>query len=74
ALVRAGRRDLIGHGEGKLVPPDAQYTRELNEQKNKARNAKGNGKASNSIKGGRHGAPRGPREQARPQKTRRGKH
>ncbi len=74
ALVRAGRRDLIGHGEGKLVPPDAQYTRELNEQKNKARNAKGNGKGGNSSKGGRHGAPRGSREQARPQKGRRGKH
>ena len=33
ALIKAGRRDLIGHGEGKLVPPDAQYTREQNTAK-----------------------------------------
>ena len=33
ALIKAGRRDLIGHGEGKLVAPDAQYAREQREQK-----------------------------------------
>ena len=25
ALCKAGREDLIGHGEGKLVPPDTEY-------------------------------------------------
>ena len=28
ALIKAGRRDLIGHGQGKLVAPDPQYLRE----------------------------------------------
>ena len=28
ALVSCGRTDLIGHGPGCLVPPDAQYLRE----------------------------------------------
>lgn len=28
ALIAAGREDLIGHGEGKLVPPDAEYMRQ----------------------------------------------
>ena len=31
ALVKAGRRDLIGHGAGKLVQPDVKYTREQKE-------------------------------------------
>lgn len=55
ALIKAGRRDLIGHGEGKLVMPDAQYTREQNlEQRNDRRKTQGGRSAPRNQKG-RHG-------------------
>ena len=55
ALIKAGRRDLIGHGEGKLVMPDAQYTREQNlEQRNDRRKTQGGRSAPRNLKG-RHG-------------------
>lgn len=50
ALVKAGRRDLIGHGGGKLVQPDARYTREQKEFE--LRNAKNN----KSSQGSRYNA------------------
>ena len=46
ALVKAGRRDLIGHGGGKLVQPDARYTREQKEFEQ--RNAKNNKSSQSS--------------------------
>ncbi|MBO5449442.1 MAG: YgiQ family radical SAM protein [Ruminococcus sp.] len=48
ALERAGRRDLIGTGEGKLVPPDGGYLRKYGTN---SRGAKGSGN-SRREKGG----------------------
>ncbi|MBQ9374868.1 MAG: YgiQ family radical SAM protein [Ruminococcus sp.] len=42
ALERAGRRDLIGHGKGKLVAPDREYMKKQKE--NSFANKKGKGK------------------------------
>ena len=33
ALCKAGRQDLIGHGEGKLIAPDREYIREQSAKK-----------------------------------------
>ncbi len=50
ALIKAGRRDLIGHGEGKLVPPDAQYTREQKENSHQDRKRPGTTARANNNK------------------------
>ena len=54
ALIKAGRRDLIGHGAGKLVQPDARYTREQKEfeKKKTDKNSKSSryGKGRNASK------------------------
>ena len=55
ALIKAGRRDLIGHGEGKLVVPDVQYTREQN-------TAKRSDKDKHGAPGGRKNDPRAQRD------------
>ncbi len=63
ALIKAGRRDLIGHGEGKLVPPDSQYTREQRSaeqrgksgSRNDARGRKNAAEKHAPRKGGRKG-------------------
>lgn len=42
ALCKAGRQDLIGHGAGKLVPPDAEYLkRQRNPQNTKGKGGRG---------------------------------
>ena len=61
ALIKAGRRDLIGHGEGKLVAPDAQYAREQREYEQ-------------SQQRGKRGAPqKGAAKNAHSQRNDRGK-
>ncbi|MCR5122594.1 MAG: YgiQ family radical SAM protein [Ruminococcus sp.] len=50
ALIKAGRRDLIGHGEGKLVPPDSQYTREQRSAEQRGKN----GGRKNDVKAGKN--------------------
>ena len=55
ALIKAGRRDLIGHGEDKLVVPDVQYTREQN-------TAKRSDKDKHGAPGGRKNDPRAQRD------------
>lgn len=55
ALEKAGRRDLIGHGQGKLVAPDREYMKKQQErQAVKARGKKvGNNKYSKKTQNNR---------------------
>lgn len=55
ALEKAGRRDLIGHGQGKLVAPDREYMKKQQErQAVKARGKKvGNNKYSKNTQNNR---------------------
>ena len=50
ALIKAGRQDLIGHGQGKLVTPDREYMKFQREKQAKA-NIKSKNKPKN--KGGK---------------------
>ena len=53
ALVKAGRRDLIGHGAGKLVQPDVRYTREQKEfEQSRGKGRQTNGKFNAKGKNG----------------------
>ena len=66
ALEKAGRRDLIGQGAGKLVKPDTIYLKQQRErdaaksQGRKGRSAKGQG--ASRPKGGRQNKPQGRRK------------
>lgn len=42
ALEKAGRRDLIGNGQGKLVAPDREYMKKQQERKAVKSNVKSN--------------------------------
>ena len=58
ALIAAGREDLIGHGEGKLVPPDAEYMREKRSRENAPRGRQNSTRGGKPAKGNTHGAKR----------------
>lgn len=47
ALEKAGRRDLIGHGQGKLVAPDREYMKK--QQERQAVKAKGKKRGNNKY-------------------------
>lgn len=47
ALEKAGRRDLIGHGQGKLVAPDREYKKK--QQERQAVKAKGKKRGNNKY-------------------------
>ena len=51
ALCKAGRQDLIGHGEGKLVAPDREYLKsKAEEQTGREKNAKGQRSKQNKVR------------------------
>ena len=55
ALIAAGREDLIGHGEGKLVPPDAEYMRSKRAQEiSKPRGQQKNGRGRPAPRSNKH--------------------
>ena len=63
ALIKAGRRDLIGHGEGKLVAPDAQYAREQREYEQSQQRGKRGAPSKGAARNARYsGNERGKRK------------
>jgi radical SAM superfamily enzyme YgiQ (UPF0313 family) len=58
ALTAAGREDLIGHGEGKLVAPDAEYMREKRARESAPRGRQNNPRSGKPARGSTHGAKR----------------
>ena len=49
-LEKAGRRDLIGHGQGKLVAPDREYMKKQQERQAVKSNVRNNRNNKNGKK------------------------